>query len=99
MIQTEAQLQQALEQIENLCQAVQSLRTDCSTGIHEISPFLPRALLTKCESSLLTWTNSSLGWKANRSQRSVEEKASDRNCGPIPNFRFDLPPSDSSLPA
>lgn len=28
MIQTEAQLQQALEQIENLCRAVQSLRAD-----------------------------------------------------------------------
>ena len=28
MIQTEAQLQQALEQIENLCRAVQSLRVD-----------------------------------------------------------------------
>ncbi len=28
MIETEAQLQQALEQIENLCRAVQSLRVD-----------------------------------------------------------------------
>ena len=28
MIETEAQLQQALEQIENLCRAVQSLRAD-----------------------------------------------------------------------
>jgi len=28
MIQTEAQLQQALEQIENLCRAVQALRAD-----------------------------------------------------------------------
>ncbi len=28
MIETEAQLQQALDQIENLCHAVQSLRTD-----------------------------------------------------------------------
>jgi hypothetical protein len=28
MIQTEAQLRQALEQIENLCRAVQSLRTE-----------------------------------------------------------------------
>ena len=28
MIQTEAQLQQALEQIENLCRAVQLLRVD-----------------------------------------------------------------------
>ncbi len=28
MIQTEAQLHQALEPIENLCRAVQSLRTD-----------------------------------------------------------------------
>jgi hypothetical protein len=28
MIQTEAQLQQALEQIENLCRAVQSLRAE-----------------------------------------------------------------------
>ena len=31
MIQTEAQLQQALEQIENLCRAVQSLRADVFT--------------------------------------------------------------------
>jgi hypothetical protein len=28
MIQTEAQLKQALEQIENLCRAIQSLRAD-----------------------------------------------------------------------
>ena len=28
MIQSEAQLQQALEQIENLCRAIQSLRAD-----------------------------------------------------------------------
>jgi hypothetical protein len=28
MIETEAQLQQALDQIENLCRAVQSLRAD-----------------------------------------------------------------------
>ena len=28
MIQTEAQLQQAIEQIENLCRAIQSLRAD-----------------------------------------------------------------------
>lgn len=75
MIQTEAQLQQALEQIENLCRAVQGLRADVFPKNPRNFAILAEGPVAKSANSKPTWTAISRAWKACRRMRLFDSRS------------------------